>query len=306
MSQVHGLHHVTAISGSARTNLAFWRDVLGLRFVKKTVNFDDPGTYHLYYGDALGRPGSAMTFFPWEQLPQGSRGAGEVAEIAFAVPEGSLDWWARHLAAHGPSTRRASRFGAPVLTFVDPDGLALALVEAPADAREPWTPEGFASAVALRGLQGVTLSLREPRATAELLTGLLDYAAGPRKGARQRFEAPAGSAAPFVDVVTSEGAASQGVGRVHHVAFSVPDDDAQRHVRRRLLEAGVQVTPVVDRDYFRSIYFKSPGGVLFEVATEGPGFTVDEAAADLGTNLKLPKQHEHLRARLEHVLPVLA
>jgi len=306
MSDVHGLHHVTAISGSARGNLAFWRDVLGLRFVKKTVNFDDPSVYHLYYGDELGRPGSAMTFFPWEHMARGRRGAGEVAETQLAVPTGALAWWQERLAAAGVDTRREQRFGEPRLTFRDTDGLDLALVEAPTDDRAPWTPPDVSAEVAIRGFRGVTLHVADPRPTVALLTGLMDYRDEAGDGEIRRLLAPAGSAAPIVDVATvADRPARLGAGSVHHVAFSVADSDVQHRVRTRLVDAGLNVTPPIDRDYFMAIYFRSPGGVLFEIATDEPGFTVDEAPDRLGAELKLPRQHEHLRAQLERTLPAL-
>lgn len=305
MTHVQGLHHVTAISGSPQANLHFYRDVLGLRFVKKTVNFDDPSVYHLYYGDELGRPGSAMTVFPWGDVPVGRRGVGEVGKTQFAVPEGSLDGWARHLQARGVAVHRGSRLGEETLRLRDPDGLDLVLVEAPGDQREGWHAEGFEGAE-IRGFHGVTLSLRDPGPTAAVLTGLLGYRSTGREGVVERFEAADGSAARFVDLETSaEAAAAQGRGSVHHVAFSVPDRAAQADVRGRLVDAGFNVTPAIDRDYFHAIYFRSPGGVLFEVATDAPGFTVDEPAASLGEALKLPRQHGHLRARLEQTLPPL-
>jgi glyoxalase family protein len=306
MPHVHGLHHVTAITADARGNLAFWRDVLGLRFVKKTVNFDDPSIYHLYYGDELGRPGSAMTFFAWEQIAPGRRGVGEVAEVQLAVPADALAWWEERLDRAGCDTTRGERFGAPRLGFRDADGLDLALVEAPDDAREPWAPPAVPAEVAIRGFHGVTLALGEAGATAAVLTELLDYRAVGEAGDVRRLVAPEGSAAPLVDLATSTAAPARlGAGSVHHVAFAVADRAAQDAVRTKLLRAGLQVTPPIDRDYFHAIYFRTPGGVLFEVATEAPGFTVDEPAAQLGTALKLPRQHEHLRAELERTLPPL-
>ena len=306
MPQVRGLHHVTAVTASARGNLAFWRDVLGLRFVKKTVNFDDPSVYHLYYGDGLGRPGSAMTFFAWEHMAPGRRGAGEVAETQLAVPTGALGWWAARLATAGCDTARGERFGEPRLAFRDPDGLDLALVEAADDAREPWTTESVTADVAIRGFHGVTLALADTAPTADLLTGLMDYGARGEEGGRVRLHAPAGSAAGILDLApTSSPPARLGAGSVHHVAFSVADRAAQDAVRAALVDAGFRVTPPIDRDYFHAIYFRTPGGVLFEVATDEPGFTVDEPAAKLGTALKLPRRHEPRRAELERTLPPL-
>ncbi len=306
MSEISGIHHVTAISGPASANVVFWRDMLGLRFVKRTVNFDDPTTYHLYYGDELGRPGTAMTFFPWEGLPTGSRGTGEVARTQFAVPAGSLGWWARHLDLRGVAGQTVERFGAPALHLRAPDGLDFALVEAADDERSGWIAPGFEDEVAVKGFRAVTLALADPAATAELLTGLLGYKEVGSDGATRRLTTGSREGARFVDLEASgEPLARAGVGSVHHVAFSVADREAQNVVRRRLAEAGFAVTPSIDRDYFHAIYFRSPGGVLFEVATDEPGFTVDEPAAELGTALKLPKQHAHRRAELERALPEL-
>lgn len=306
MPHVHGLHHVTAVTASARGNLAFWRDVLGLRFVKKTVNFDDPSVYHLYYGDELGRPGSAMTFFAWEHMAPGRRGVGEVVETQLAVPAGALDWWRERLAGAGCDTVRGVRFDAPQLTFRDPDGLDLALVEAPEDARTPWTTPAVSAEVAIRGFHGATLALADPAPTAELLTALMDYRERGVEGGLRRLDAPSGAAAPVVDLATVSAAPARlGAGSVHHVAFAVADRASQDAVRTKLVDAGYQVTPPIDRDYFHAIYFRTPGGVLFEVATDVPGFTVDEAADELGGALKLPRQHEHRRATLERTLPPL-
>jgi len=306
MPRVRGLHHVTAIAGGARDNLAFWRDLLGLRFVKKTVNFDDPSVYHLYYGDELGRPGSAMTFFPWEHAAAGRRGAGEVAQTQLAVPAGALDWWQERIATAGLGTTRGRRFAEPRLAFRAPDGLDLALVEAGDDTREPWLDLAVPAAVAIRGLHGVTLALADTAPTTALLTGLMDFTTGDEAEGVRRLQAPAGGAARFVDLVTTAAARARlGAGSVHHVAFSVADRAAQEAVRDRLVDAGFQVTPPIDRDYFHAIYFRSPGGVLFEVATDGPGFTIDEPAEALGRGLQLPPQHAHRRAELEAALPPL-
>ena len=305
MPAVRGLHHITAVTTGARRNLAFWRDGLGLRLVKRTVNFDDPSAYHLYYGDALGRPGSLVTFFAWEHVGASRRGAGEVAETQLAVPAGTLDWWAARLTALGRAPEREERFGEPRLGFTDPDGLALALVEAAADRRSPWSTEAVPPEVAVRGLHGVTLALAELGPTAALLSDPLGYRSDIDDEVR-RLTAPEGSAAPVVDLVaTTAGPARWGAGGVHHVAFAVADQAAQEAVRDRLGEMGLAVTPPIDRDYFHAIYFRAPGGVLFEVATAAPGFTVDEAAERLGTTLRLPRRHEPRRRQLKARLPPL-
>jgi glyoxalase family protein len=307
--EIRGLHHVTAISGAPQRNLDFYAKVLGLRFVKRTVNFDDPSVYHLYYGNETGAPGTAMTFFPWEHLPPARRGTGEVAQTAFSVPAASLEFWRERLTRLGvPHQQAEPRFGEPALELSDPDGLPLALVAASEpDARVPWTTPEIGSEHALRGFHGVTLALAVGAATAELLTDVMGYEHVASDDRAHRYAAPGGAAARYVDIVEAPNGAPawSGLGAVHHIAFAVADDDAQDHFRRRLIEAGHRVTPRIDRTYFHSIYFGSPGGVLFEIATANPGFTVDEPRETLGQELKLPRQHEHLRARLQQILPPL-
>jgi glyoxalase family protein len=305
---INGLHHVTAISGSARRNAGFYTATLGLRLVKRTVNFDDPGTYHLYYGDRAGTPGSVLTFFPWERMGRGRRGVGETSLTHYAVPPGSLDFWRQRLEAAGVSAMgSATRFGEERLTFLDPDGVALALVAVDGDEREPWTTPEVGAEVALRGFHGATLDLAQAGPTAEVLRGLLGYEEQGREGDTLRLSAPAAAGARIVDLVERPGVARAmlGAGGVHHIAFAVADRAAQAAVRARIAAAGLGVTPVIDRNYFFSIYFREPGGVLFEVATEEPGFAVDEPLEALGSSLRLPPQHEHLRAQLERSLPPL-
>jgi glyoxalase family protein len=308
---ITGLHHVTAICGAPQRNLDFYAKVLGLRFVKRTVNFDDPSVYHLYYGDETGAPGTAMTFFPWEQLSAARRGTGEVALTTFSVPDGSLEFWRARLAAAGVTHHQPEpRFGEPALALTDPDGLPLALVIATEpDARPPWVTAEIGAEHAVRGFHGVGLTLDERAPTAALLTEVMGYERVASAGRIHRYAAPYGATARYVDIAEDPGGApaASGLGAVHHIAFAVADDDAQDHFRRQLIGAGHRVTPRIDRTYFHSIYFRSPGGVLFEIATEGPGFTVDEPRASLGQSLKLPAQHEHLimRARLQQSLPPL-
>lgn len=307
---INGLHHVTAISGDPQRNLDFYAKTLGLRFVKKTVNFDDPGTYHLYYGDEVGTPGTALTFFPWEHLPRGQSGTGETSITWFAVPAGSLDFWRQRLEAAGAPVRDPERvFGEERLVFEDPDGLRVALVvPVDGDERTPWTTGEVGEAVAVRGFHGITLMLDEAASTARVLTELFGYQPAGQEGNASRYATPNARHARFVDIVEAPNAerALQGRGSVHHVAFSVADRAAQAKMRERIAAAGHNVTPQIDRNYFYSIYFRTPGGVLFEVATEEPGFTVDEPVAELGRNLKLPRQHEPLRAELERTLPPLS
>lgn len=298
---IQGLHHVTTMASRAAANDAFWRGALGLRRVKATVNFDAPEVYHLYFGDASGSPGTVMTSFPFGPGPRGRRGAGEATETAFAVPPGSLEAWEARLGG-----RLVARFDEARLVVEGPDGEGVALVET-ADAREPWTAT-VPGDMAVRGFHSVTLTLRDAQPTAELLA-LMGYREEGREegseGTVRRMRVD-GNGADVVDLVEGPATwAAPGAGSVHHVAFGVPDRAAQAAVRARLAEAGVQATPAIDRDYFWAIYFRSPGGVLFEVATAEPGFARDEAPDALGTALKLPARHERLRDRLRASLEPL-
>ncbi|MDB6454089.1 VOC family protein [Falsirhodobacter sp. 20TX0035] len=297
---IHGLHHVTALAGDPQVNNDFFTGALGLRRVKKTVNFDAPDVYHLYYGDQAGSAGSVMTYFPFPHIAKGRRGTGEVGETAFAVPPGSLGFWTERLAALSPVM--ASSFGQDRLRFHGPDGDQLALVEAD-DGRAPWTGV-VPGDHALRGFHGATLRLRDGGATGELLR-FMGYEVEGTDGALTRYRLPNGNGADILDIEVLPGAegARPGGGSVHHIAFSVPDRAAQDRVRKAIADTGYQVTPPIDRDYFWAIYFRTPGGVLFEVATDEPGFARDEASAHLGEGLKLPVQHEHLRPALERNLP---
>ena len=307
LKQIKGLHHVTSLASSARENNAFFTKALGLRRVKKTVNFDAPDVYHLYYGDGTGAPGTVMTYFPFPMAARGRKGVGEVGTTAFAVPEGSLPAWTERLAAlevGGLAT--GERFGERVLTFEGPDGDGFALVETKDDPREPWTGNGVTEDIAIRGFHSVAMRLKDEGATAELLK-FMGYEEVDRDGSVIRFAVPEGNGADVIDVETIPGApfAAQGAGSVHHVAFAVENRARQLEVREALSDTGFRVTPVIDRDYFWAIYFRTPGGVLFEVATNEPGFDRDEDTAHLGEALKLPAQHAHLRERLErHLEPI--
>ena len=307
LTQIQGLHHVTSMAGDARANNDFFTRTLGLRRVKKTVNFDAPDVYHLYYGNGAGTPGTVMTYFPFPNIAKGRAGAGEVSVTAFAVPRGALDYWRDRLAAAnaGP-LGESTRFGERRLDFTGPDGDAFALVETDADTREPWTGAGVPDNVAIRGFHSVSLRLRDTGATGELLR-FMGYAPVDKAGGIERLAVAGGNGAGVVDLetVASADPARLGAGSVHHVAFAVPDEAAQLDVRKALVDTGHAVTPVIDRDYFRAIYFRTPGGVLFEVATNDPGFDRDEEPAHLGEALKLPSQHAHLRAYLEEHLPEL-
>ena len=305
-SPVTGLHHVTAIAADPAVNAAFHADALGLRLLKRTVNFDDPTAWHLYYGDRLGAAGTVMTFFAWPRIRPGRPGAGQVTRIDYAVPPGALPFWRDRLPGLGARpTADDTAFGAPRAVFADPDGLPFALVETD-DPRTPWTAPDIPEAAAIRGFHGVELGLHEAATTARILTEVFGYAAEATEGPVHRFRRPGGTAAVIdlrEDPQLPRG--TEGAGAVHHVAFSVPDRDAQTLIRERLSALGLQVTPSIDRQYFRAIYTRTPGGVLFEVATEDPGFTVDETPEALGTALKLPPRHEPLRAEITAALPPL-
>ena len=307
-SPVDGLHHVTAIASDAADNFRFWTHVLGQRFVKKTVNFDDPGTYHLYYGTRLGAPGTAMTFFPFPGVPRGRRGIGETAATRFSVPTSSLAFWAGWLEKNGAPVREGeNRFGDKSLITADPDGTVIALIERDGDTREPWATDAIHADHAIRGFEGVTLRLHDGARTRDVLTQALGYREAGSEGQAIRYISTGGSHAGTVDLIMSPGAppAGGGAGSVHHVAFAVPDDEAHALAREIIKGMGIPVTPFIDRNYFHSIYFREPGGVLFEIATNNPGFTMDEPEETLGQGLKLPPQHEHLRAHLEATLKPL-
>lgn len=308
--RLRGLHHVTAIAGNPQRNLDFYEGVLGMRLVKKTVNFDDPEIYHLYYGDAVGNPGTVMTFFPWAfaGAPSGRLGHGQVTITSFAVPEGSLDYWENRFSERGfETTSPGTRFGNAVLELTDPDGFKLELVASGGVSGEVWKGSPVPGEYAIRSFDGVTLSERDRTRTEELLTGVLGFRAADEDDGRVRFEAGDGGAANRLDILEDphEPVGGMGVGAVHHVAFRVPDEEGHRELREKIVSLGYQVTPVIDRQYFRSIYFREPGGVLFEIATNLPGFTVDEDPAELGVSLKLPPQHESRRAELQSHLPAL-
>ena len=301
LTQIKGLHHVTSMARDARQNNLFFTDTLGLRRVKKTVNFDAPDVYHLYYGDEVGTPGSVMTYFPFPDIAPGRPGAGEVGTTVFAVPEGALGYWRERLAEKGVAgLAEDNRFGRARLAFTGPDGDGFALIEAPNDARAPWTGGDVPADTALRGFHSTALRLANAGPTAELLQ-FMGYTKGETVGNLTRFVREGGNGAHVIDIEEVPGAAParQGAGSVHHVAFAVPDRAAQLEVRKAISDTGYRVTPVIDRNYFWAIYFRTPGGILFEVSTNEPGFDHDEDTAHLGQALKLPHQHEHLRAYLE-------
>ncbi len=299
-----GIHHITAVAGDPQLNIDFYAGFLGLRLVKLTVNFDDPTTYHLYYGDELGRPGTILTFFPWPGAPKGRIGTGQVTTISFSVPETALNFWIDRLKGRGiPFQGPSAHFGETMISFPDPDGLQLELVADKTSMPSVWKEGPVPPEYALRGFHGVTLKEASQERTEALLTQTMGFRHIAQAGTRTRF----GVGRAVVDLV-SEPEAPRGlvsVGTVHHIASRTPDDEQQKSWRQKLLEVELNVTPVIDRTYFHSIYFREPGGVLFEIATDPPGFTVDEPAAQLGTSLKLPPWLEPQRAEIERTLPPL-
>ncbi|WP_205195500.1 ring-cleaving dioxygenase [Chitinophaga sp. Cy-1792] len=303
MGKIEGIHHVTAISGNAKKNYDFYTRVMGLRFVKKTVNFDDPNTYHFYYGDEKGTPGTILTFFPWEDIMTGRRGTHMATEIGYSVPEGSLDFWLKRLDKENIIYNKpSSKFGEVYLTFLDRDGLKIELtVPEKSDDRTPWVTQEINEDVATRGFHHVTLTLEDIQPTADLLVSVFDYTLVKNHTNRYRFAGPNGEKGGYIDLVEAKGEQRGHVagGSVHHVAFRVADDAAQLELRQILEDRGLHVTAQLDRKYFRSVYFREPGGVLFELATDQPGFTVDEPVQELGTHLMLPEQFEAQRAEIE-------
>lgn len=307
-STIRSLHHVTATVAEAQADLDFYVGVLGQRLVKKTVNFDNPGVYHFYYGDERGRPGTIMTTFPYagKGVRQGLKGVGQITVTSFSAPDGSLGFWRARLIAHGvPFLDEPTAFGEEAVTLRDPSGLGIRIVAGAADPREPWTAAGIGAAQALRGIHSVSLLVRDPSLTIALVSGLLDGAVVNETEGVTRMGIDGGAPGHLLELVRArgEGQAVNGLGTVHHVAFAAADDESQLRLREELLHRGIHVTPVLDRQYFHSIYFREPNGVLFEVATMPPGFTVDEAPAELGRALKLPPWEEARRAEIESLLP---
>jgi glyoxalase family protein len=308
-NRILGLHHITAIAGNAKRNLQFYTEVLGLRMVKKTVNFDDPGTYHFYFGDEVGTPGTILTFFPWEGIGRGNIGTGMATEIGYSVPENSLNFWrerfGKYNVKHGDELEK---FGEKVLPFQDPDGLELELIvsEKP-DGRKPWETGELTAPVATRGFHSVTVTVKKVDVTASVLTDILGYTFLKQEGNRYRFVTDAIDTASIVDILEAPtlSPGRSGAGTNHHVAFRVKDDTVLMEFREKVVEKGLGITPKIDRDYFFSLYFREPGGVLFELATDNPGFMRDEPKDQLGQNLKLPKQYESARAEIERILPSL-
>ncbi|HEX6791791.1 MAG TPA: ring-cleaving dioxygenase [Candidatus Krumholzibacteria bacterium] len=309
MPSVHGIHHITAIAGAPQLNLDFYTRTLGLRLVKRTVNFDDPYTYHFYFGNADGEPGTILTFFPWggDSL-HGRIGTGQVSVTGFSVPSGSMNYWIERLATHDvPFDGPDARFDDHVLTLRDPDGIALELIGTARDARASWANGEISAEHAIRGFHHATLSLVGFERTAELLTGPLGFRPVGESHNRYRFACGDGAPGTMIDLLCEPDRArgAMGVGVVHHIAFRIGGDQDQLALRETLGAQGRDVTPVMDRQYFRSIYFREPGGVLFEIATDPPGFAIDEAPAELGMHLKLPPWLESHRGKIEaRVAPI--
>jgi glyoxalase family protein len=305
----NGIHHVTAIAGPAARNADFYTRVLGLRLIKKTVNFDDSSTYHLYYGDEVGHPGTILTFFPWEHAAPGRLGIGETQETVFRVPEGSLGFWLQRFIERGVKhSTIEKRFGESVLPFQDPDGTRLALAAVPGVLHEPaWTQE-IASENAIRGFHSVSLLLEKSAPTGAILTDVLGFVESARDGNVTRYHAAKAPFGGFVDLREAGGflASRPGAGSVHHIAFRAADDAEQAAMVKKLADNhGIHATEQKDRNYFRSVYFREPGHVLFEIATDQPGFSVDEPVGRLGQTLKLPEFLEKHRREIEAVLPPL-
>jgi len=294
--ELNGIHHISAICGEPQANIDFYTGELGLRLVKVTVNYDDPASYHLYYGDQLGRPGSAMTFFPWSNAPAGRVGSGQVSAVAFSIPEGSEGFWAQRL----PKATPFERDGQNGLSFFDNDGLPLELIAAK-DERPGWAGYGVPEDMAIRGFHSATLDVGRSEHSKELLRrmGFADR----ELGERTRFEILGGGPARTVDLVNTGAKGIGGRGTVHHIAYGTPTDASQKGCSSELTAMGHHPTPVQERQFFRSIYYREPSGILFEIATDGPGFTVDEEEPQLATKLSLPSWFEDSRAAIEKMLP---
>ena len=307
---LHGLHHITAIASDARKNVDFYTRVLGQRFVKKSVNQDDPGTYHLYYGDYAGSPGTILTFFPWAGVPRGRPGHGQAYATAYSIPAGAAPFWQDRFTKFGVETGPTeTRFGDQVLTFFDPDGLRLELIATTeADPRPPAPSQDVPAEHAIRGFHSSTLGLTSAKATSAVLVGTMGYRQVAQAGARTRYTVAAGGPGTYVDLLTDPALPRglNGAGTIHHVAFRTPDDANQEEALSALRADGLSVSPVIDRAYFKSLYYREPGGVLFEIATDQPGFAIDEPVETLGQKLSLPPRLEPHRAEIEAALPQLS
>jgi glyoxalase family protein len=308
-NKILGLHHITAIAGDAQRNYDFYTSVLGIRLVKKTVNFDDPGTYHLYYGDEVGTPGSILTFFPWQGIRRGSIGTGMATEIGYAVPRNALDFWLKRFEALQVKHRPVQeRFGEQFIQFEDSDGLLLNLIAGDDnDKRKPWVHGEVNGDVATKGFHSIVLTVRNSTATARVVTDVFGYRLLKQEGNRYRFVTDAIDTANIIDIIEEPGGHTGDTagGTNHHVAFRVKDDAVLMEFREKVLGKGFHITEKIDRNYFYSLYFREPGGILFELASDNPGFAIDEPVSELGTKLMLPHQYEPDRKRIEGALPLL-
>jgi glyoxalase family protein len=305
---IRGLHHVTATVSDAQEDLDFAIGAVGLRLIKRTVNFDNHSVYHFYYGDERGTPGTIWTTFPYkgQGVPVGVKGLGQITVTSFSVPKGSLDAWRERFESRRlPVRDQPPRFGEESLMVTDPSGLAMELVATDSDQRAPWIRHGVSADTAIRGLHSVTLQSRSPELTRRLMTELLGFSQVAETTGRVRMGTGGGAPGKLVDILDPSGQppAKNGLGTVHHVAFAISDEEEQRRLREVLIGRGLAVTEVLDRSYFRSIYFREPGGILFEVATMKPGFAIDEEIGELGTGLKLPPWEEPNREEIEAALP---
>jgi glyoxalase family protein len=309
MNKILGLHHITAIAGDAQRNYDFYTKTLGFRLVKKTVNFDDPQTYHFYFGDEVGSPGTILTFFPWANVRQGKNGVGMATEIGYSVRKGSLDFWkSRFEKLNIRHDIISERFGEKYLSFQDTDGLWLNLIEAKhKDERKGRETDEIKAEVAIKGFHTVTLTLNNIKATATILTEVFGYKQVERDDNLYRYETDAVENAAIVDLLEMPEAqiGINAAGTNHHIAFRVKDEEDLMAIREKIVDRGLHITEKINRDYFFSLYFREPGGVLFEIATDNPGFATDETVENLGSSLQLPKQHEHMRNQIEKGLPKL-
>ena len=309
MNKILGLHHITAIAGDAQRNYDFYTKILGFRLVKKTVNFDDPQTYHFYFGDEVGTPGTILTFFPWANVRQGKNGAGMTTEIGYSVPKGSLDFWkSRFEKLNIRHDILSERFGEKYLSFQDSDGLWLNLIEAKhKDERKGRKTDEIKAEVAIKGFHTVTLTLNNIKATASILTEVFGYKQVKREDNLYRYQTDAVENAAIVDLLEMPEAQGgiNAAGTNHHIAFRVKDEEDLMAIREKIVTRGLHITEKINRDYFYSLYFREPGGVLFEIATDNPGFATDETVENLGSSLQLPDQYKAMRDEIEKGLPEL-
>ncbi|MEC5425242.1 ring-cleaving dioxygenase [Virgibacillus sp. C22-A2] len=304
MKKTTGIHHITAIVGHPQENADFYAGVLGLRLVKKTVNFDDPGTYHLYFGDDGGKPGTIITFFPWANAYQGKIGNGQVGVTSYVVPKGAMAFWENRLEKFNVIFTKTERFGEEYLEFDDPHGLHLEIVEREEGEKNTWQFGKVTSDTAIKGFGGATLLSKKPEKTAELLENVMGLERVGEEGDFIRFRSSSDIGNVIDLKLTTVGSGQMGVGTVHHIAWRASDDQDQLDWKKYVESFGYGVTPVQDRNYFNAIYFREHGEILFEIATDPPGFAIDESKETMGENLMLPKQYERHRAKVEQqVIP---